>query len=90
MCKIFVLLAYRTTGDVVSDPGLHSFPDQSVLGLAEGLVSSRVSCSGVVVNQHHQVPFLCFGGCGYGYLPNKLRGRKDDRVLVVPLALVNV
>ena len=88
--KVLVLLTCCTSCDIVGDPGFHPFPDQSVLGLSESFISSRVSCSGVVVNQHHQVPFLCFGGCGYGYLPNKLRGRKDDRVLVVPLALVNV
>ena len=90
MCQVFVLLARCTTGDIVGDPGLHSFPDQSVLGLSDGLVPSRVSCSRVIVDQSHQVLFLRFGGCGYRYLSDELCWRENGRVLVVPLALVDV
>src|SRR5258708_22241175 len=90
MRKVFVLLARCTSGDVIGDPGFHSFPDQMVLGLPEGLIPSRVSCGGVVVDQGHQVSFLHFRGYGYGYLANKLCGGEDSCVLVIPLALVNI
>src|SRR5258707_9128423 len=50
MRKVFVLLTRCTSGDVAGDPGLHSFPDQVILGLSEGFVPSRVSCCGVVVD----------------------------------------
>src|SRR5258708_20580754 len=53
MCKVLVLLTGCAPGDIVGDPGLHPLPDQMVLGLSEGLISSRVSCGGVIVNQSH-------------------------------------
>src|SRR5260370_28773871 len=90
MCQVFVLLARCTTGDIVGDPGLHSLPDQLVLGLSDGLIPSRVSCSGVIVDQSHQVPFLRFGGRRYGYLSNELCWRENSHFLVFPLASVNI
>src|SRR5258708_36314715 len=59
--KVLVLLPCCTSSNVIGDPGLHPFPSEVVLGLSEGLIPSRVSCCGVVVHQHHQVPFphLC-------------------------------
>src|SRR5258707_11971635 len=53
MCKVFVLLTCCAPGDIVSDPGLHPFPDQVILGLSEGLIPSRMSCHGMIVNQGH-------------------------------------
>src|SRR5258707_7501363 len=90
MRKVFVLLARCTSGNVISDPGLHSFPDQMVLGLSESLVPSRMSCGGVIMDQGHQIPFLHFGGHRYGYLANTFCWREDSCVSIVPLALVNV
>ena len=88
--KVLVLLACCASCDVVGNPGFHSLPDQVILGLSEGLVSSRVSCSRVVVNQGHQIPLLHLGGCGHGYLTNQFRWREDSHVLVVFLALIDI
>jgi len=50
MRKVFVLLARCTPCDIIGDPGFHSFPDQTILGLSKGLIPSRMSCGGVVVD----------------------------------------
>src|SRR5258707_5064391 len=88
--KVFVLLTRHASGDIISDPGLHPFPDQMVLGLLKGLVPSRVSCRGVVMGQGHKVSFLRFRGCRYGYLSNELCRREDNHVPIVFLALFDI
>ncbi len=50
MSKILVLLACCTSSNIIGDPGLHSSPFEMVLGLSEGLISSRVPCHGVVMH----------------------------------------
>src|SRR5216684_3952331 len=90
VCKVLVLLTCCAFCDVVGDPGFHPFPDQVILGLSKGFVSSRVSCGGMVMNQGHQVPFLHFGGCGHRYLANEFCWREDSGILVVFLALIDV
>ena len=49
MCKVFVLLTYRTSSDIVGNPALHALPDQVILGLLKGFVPSGVSCCWVVI-----------------------------------------
>src|SRR5229473_1657126 len=60
------------------------------LGLSNGLVPSRVSCCGVVMNQGHKVPFLHFKRGGYRYLSDEFCRWEDDHVPIVFLTLFDV
>src|SRR5258707_12385375 len=54
--KVLVLLTCCTSCDIVGDPGFHPFPDQVILGLSTGFISSGVSCGRMVRSQGVQVP----------------------------------
>src|SRR5712671_3355926 len=53
-----VLLTGGTAFDILRYPLVHSWPGLVLFGFADGFVSSRMSCCGVVVYQFHEVLFL--------------------------------
>ena len=65
MGEDFVLLTRSASFDIVCDPIVHFNPFCVCFGFVDSLVSARVSCCGVVVNEGHNEPFLCIGRWGF-------------------------
>src|SRR6266478_2036456 len=57
MSHDFVLLTGGAAFDVVCDPLPHPCPWQNLRSFSNRLVSSGVSCGGVIVDERHQVSF---------------------------------
>ncbi len=58
-----VLLAVSTSFYVIGYPLTHPRPIVCLACLPDGFVSPGVSGCGVVVYEHHQLSFGCFGRC---------------------------
>jgi hypothetical protein len=85
----FILLTSRTSLHILGNPMVHSRPGKMSLSLSNRFVLPRVACSGVVMDQGHEISLL-----GFRYSANNDRSRELFRweynhVSIVFFALIS-
>ncbi len=85
----FVLLTDCTPFYIVCDPLSHSCPWQDFISPSGCLVASRVSCSGVVVDEGHEVSFRGIWDLGRDSVDKEFWS-EEGLVFVVIVSLVQV
>jgi hypothetical protein len=90
MGEDLVLLAGRTALNILGDPMVHPWLKEAVSGLSDRFILAWVPHCGVVMDQGHQVTFLCFRGLPNCYGLYKFLWWQHSYISVVFFPLVGV
>jgi hypothetical protein len=90
MGEDLVLLAGRAALNVLGDPMVYPWPREVVFGLSDCLISAWVPHCRVVMDQGHQVTFLCLEGLPNCYGSYEFLWWQHSYILVVFFPLVSV